>query len=163
MTWSLKTSNYKPKRTVSDEELQRCKKIFFDLDRDGSGSIDSDEISFMLRSLGLHPTDEDIKKLIVKFDHSQDGMIQLREFMEMYTNGLDTKHAGREEDFLDTYRAVGSDPLDEKSTVGKDAISEFMLANFELEVDIDQVFDAPAGPSLSYEQFKNLLITETVE
>lgn len=64
---------------------------------------------------------------------------------------------------MDTYRAVGSDPLGEKSTVGKDAISEFMLANFELEVDIDQVFDAPAGPSLSYEQFKNLLITETVE
>ena len=72
---------------VSDDELIRCKKIFFDLDRDGSGSISSDEISFMLRSLGQTPTEQDINALLMKYDMSKDGKIQLREFINMYAEG----------------------------------------------------------------------------
>ena len=67
--------------------------------------------------------------------------------------------ATREEDFFDTYRAVGADPTDEKSTVGKSAITEFMQAHFELDVDLDKVFDSvPPGPALNYDDFKKILV-----
>ena len=91
---------------ISDGDLRRCKSIFFELDTDGSGAIDGEEIAFMLRSLGLNPTDKEVQTLIKKYDHSGDNMIQLREFVQMFAQGLDTMHTGMEEDFMDTYRAV---------------------------------------------------------
>jgi len=157
-TWSIKASGFKPMRKVTDEELAQCKKVFFELDRDGSGSIDSDEISFMLRSLGLSPSDDDVNLMIEKFDHSKDGKIQLREFVQMYAAGLDTQHAGREEDFLDTYRAVSGNPADAKSTVAKGDVMNLLQDNYELEVDLDKLFDTPGGTNLTYEEFKKILI-----
>ena len=135
--WRVSPSNFKPTIHISDDELVQCKKTFFDLDRDGSGSIESDEIAFMLRSLGLNPTDKEVANLINKYDHSKDGKIQLREFMQIYSQSdrphlkphprADTKRQtkrlkptshtvaagidatqGSEEDFLDAYRAVRS-------------------------------------------------------
>ena len=59
---------------------------------------------------------------------------------------------------MDAYRAVGADPLNTKSTVAKNDVAEFMNVNFELEVDLDKLFDTPAGPALSYEEFKKILV-----
>ena len=88
------TTDYKPPRKISDQELMAARKMFFELDRDASGSIDADELAFMLRSLGQNPTEQEIKDLIASVDEDGgdgDGKIQLREFLKLYTDGLDTK------------------------------------------------------------------------
>ena len=65
--------------------------MFFELDRDGSGSIDAEELGMMLRSLGQNPTDEEIKELIASVDDEDgDGQLQLP-FLQLYTQGLDSK------------------------------------------------------------------------
>ena len=70
--------------------------MFFELDRDGSGSIDAEELGMMLRSLGQNPTDEEIKELIASVDDEDgDGQLQLREFLQLYTQGLDSKTKGK--------------------------------------------------------------------
>ena len=69
--------------------------MFFDLDRDGSGSIDAEELGMMLRSLGQNPTDEELRDLIDSVDEGdKDGQIQLREFLKLYTQSLDQKSSG---------------------------------------------------------------------
>jgi len=157
--WEKK--DYKPPRKVSDEELQRAKKIFFDLDRDGSGSIDSNELAFMLRALGQNPTEDELKELINKFDDGdKDGQMQLREFLMLYTYGLDSSNSAREEDVADAYRAVEGAPDDPKSMVNKIKFSEFMVNNYDLEVDMDAIFGVN-GPDLNYEDFKRLLAPKT--
>ena len=46
--------------------------MFFELDRDGSGSIDAEELGMMLRSLGQNPSEQEIKDLIASVD-DEDG------------------------------------------------------------------------------------------
>ena len=91
--WNV--TEYKPPRKISDKELEAARKMFFELDRDGSGSIDAEELGMMLRSLGQNPTEEELKDLIDSVDEGdKDGQIQLREFLKLYTQSLDQKSSG---------------------------------------------------------------------
>lgn len=85
--------------------------MFFELDRDGSGSIDAEELGMMLRSLGQNPTDEELKELIDSVDDGddKDGQLQLREFLKLYTQGLDSKNKGAagKEDVFNVFVALG--------------------------------------------------------
>ena len=86
--WTV-DADWKPPRKISDKELEAARKMFFELDRDGSGSIDAEELGMMLRSLGQNPSDEELKELIDSVDDGdKDGQIQLREFLLLYTQGL---------------------------------------------------------------------------
>jgi Ca2+-binding EF-hand superfamily protein len=86
---------FKPMKKISDEELEAARKMFFDIDRDGSGSIDCVELGMMLRSLGQNPTEQELKDLIDSVDDGdKDGQIQLREFLKLFTMGLDAKGMG---------------------------------------------------------------------
>ena len=60
--WTV-DANFKPPRKISDRELEAARKMFFELDRDGSGSIDAEELGMMLRSLGQNPSEEELKEL----------------------------------------------------------------------------------------------------
>ena len=66
--WQISTE-YKPQRKISDDELNAAKKMFFALDVDSSGSIDADELGVMLRSLGQNPSEAELKALIVRCRH----------------------------------------------------------------------------------------------
>ena len=56
--WTVKAVPV-PARRLTDVELQAARRMFFDLDRDGSGSIEAEELGTMLRSLGQCPTDDE--------------------------------------------------------------------------------------------------------
>lgn len=117
--------------------------MFFELDRDGSGSIDAEELGMMLRSLGQNPTDEEIKELIASVDDEDgDGQLQLREFLQLYTQGLDSKTKGRagKDDVKNVFSALGGDPVDEASFVTKEAIAAAMLEAYDLDLDLDAAF-----------------------
>ena len=106
--WSY--TDYKPPRKISDKELEAARKMFFELDRDGSGSIDAEELGMMLRSLGQNPTDEELAALIDSVDEGdKDGQIQLREFLKLYTQSLDTKQSGQagKDDVVNVFCALG--------------------------------------------------------
>merc|ERR1719321_1592800 len=64
--WNI--TEYKPPRKISDKELEAARKMFFELDRDGSGSIDAEELGMMLRSLGQNPSEEELADLIASVD-----------------------------------------------------------------------------------------------
>jgi Ca2+-binding EF-hand superfamily protein len=106
--WTV--TDYKPPRKISDKELEMARKMFLEMDRDGSGSIDAEELGMMLRSLGQNPTEEELIELIDSVDDGdKDGQIQLREFLKLYTEGLDAKGSGRAgaEDVANVFSALG--------------------------------------------------------
>ena len=135
--WTV-DANIKPPRKISDRELEAARKMFFELDRDGSGSIDAEELGMMLRSLGQNPSEEELKELIDSVDDGdKDGQIQLREFLLLYTNGLDTKNksSATKDDINNIFNALGGDPWDPKSAVEKGSIAATILVNYDLDVD----------------------------
>ena len=87
------------------QQLKQARELFFSLDRDNSGSIDVDELMFMMRSQGQDPSKEDVLKLIASVDDdSKDGQIQMREFFQLYANGLSKKGNASEMDAKNIFK-----------------------------------------------------------
>jgi len=143
-------TDYKPPRKISDKELEMARKMFFELDRDGSGSIDAEELGMMLRSLGQNPTEDELAALIDSVDggddNDKDGQIQLREFLKLYTEGLDTKSKGRagKEDVANVFSALGGDTNNKDDRVSKDALTGMLMEFYNLEVDPDTIMTKAA-------------------
>lgn len=125
---------------LSDEDLQKARKLFFLADKDNSGSIDVEELSFLMESLGQEASQDDIKKLIASVDGvggaDSDGQIQLREFFKLYANSLNRKSSKSDTDAKNVLRCAGGDAV---ASVKKEAINE-LLHGYGLG-DLDEAFE----------------------
>lgn len=151
---------YIPPRKISDKELEAARKMFFELDRDGSGSIDAEELGMMLRSLGQNPSEQEIKDLIASVDDEDgDGQLQLREFLMLYTQGLDNKSKGKagKDDVDNVFMALGGNPKDEASVLAKGDVVSAMMDAYELELDLDAAFGKGAD-TISRAELESFLI-----
>ena len=139
---------FKPPKKIPDAMLQKAKTMFFSLDRDNSGSIDSDELGVMLRSLGQNPSDEELQALIDSVDgadgEAKDGQIQLREFLQLYANATgdngQMQEAVGKEDVANVFSSFGGKPNDDTSKVSSEIISSSLSDQFHLSVDLKETF-----------------------
>eukprot|EP00746_Dinoflagellata_sp_MGD_P163611 gnl/MRDRNA2_/MRDRNA2_91758_c0_seq1.p1 gnl/MRDRNA2_/MRDRNA2_91758_c0~~gnl/MRDRNA2_/MRDRNA2_91758_c0_seq1.p1 ORF type:complete len:725 (+),score=178.26 gnl/MRDRNA2_/MRDRNA2_91758_c0_seq1:242-2176(+) len=78
----------KKSKGLSETQKQEIRQAFEAFDTDGSGKIDADELTRAMKILGLHPTPDEVKRMIADVDTSGSGEIEFPEFLEMMTNLL---------------------------------------------------------------------------
>ena len=61
--------------------IEDLKEAFALFDKDGSGSISSDELYLVLKSQGANPSKEEVRKLVDSIDLDGNGEIDLFEFL----------------------------------------------------------------------------------
>jgi hypothetical protein len=61
-------------------DLKRARRVFEIYDADNSGTIDADEISAIMRALGLSPTREEVDRMIAKADTTGQGELTFEDF-----------------------------------------------------------------------------------
>ena len=93
-------------------------------------------------TVGQNPTDEELNELIDSVDEGEkDGQIQLREFLKLYTQGLDAKASGKagKEDVVNVFCALGGDFAKEDEILNKDEVSAYLLEQYDLNVELDML------------------------
>mmetsp|Transcript_13790 Transcript_13790/g.29842 ORF Transcript_13790/g.29842 Transcript_13790/m.29842 type:complete len:254 (+) Transcript_13790:196-957(+) len=80
-------------RQLTEEQYKQLVDAFDLFDTDKSGVISAKELRSAMRSLGLNPTREDIRRIITHGDVDGDGNIDLDEFLAMMALQLDEKSA----------------------------------------------------------------------
>ena len=53
------------------------------IDQDNSGTISTDELLYVMRSIGQNPTEDEVLELVMESDLNGDGTIDFEEFVEM--------------------------------------------------------------------------------
>ena len=156
-------SLYRSAPDLADADLQRAKSKFFEVDQDGSGTIELDELVSMLHALGVEPSEEEVQKMLASADtEDSDGKIDMREFLQWYARGMKQDRDIEKEDVADAYRAVvRADP--QSTRMPKDAIRSFLHSEYGLEYskeDIEKLFELPPSTdSMHFDEFQKAVLT----
>ena len=68
-------------KVLSAQQISELKEAFQLFDRDGDGTISTDELGIVLRSIGQNPTDQEINEMIAEVDDDNNGYCEYDEFL----------------------------------------------------------------------------------
>ena len=95
----------------------------------------------MLRGLGQDPSEEEVRDLIKSVDDGPhgdgDGKIQLREFIQLYGRGLDSKQTLGAGEASDCFYAFGGG---KDSMVDSGMMHDRILEEYDLDLDLGLTF-----------------------
>lgn len=69
--------------TTREERIAAAREAFVRVDKDGSGTIELDELQYLLNLAGVYPTAAEMDILYKRFDLDRDGEVSLAEFLEV--------------------------------------------------------------------------------
>lgn len=78
--------------SLKQDNINELKEIFDLVDTDGSGSINREELSDLMATLGIQSTDADIDSLIAEMDSDGNGDISFDEFLAVMTKKVDVSY-----------------------------------------------------------------------
>ena len=93
---SHKSSNKKVDG-VTKQQLVQYRELFRKFDRDGSGSIDLEELNDMLKSCGMQMDLADLREIVEEFDEDNNGTIDFEEFVKIFVQLVETSSIGQEQ------------------------------------------------------------------
>ena len=92
---------------ISEDQIREYREVFNLFDKDGGGSIDTDELGAVMRSLGQNPSEADLKEMVKQVDIDGNGTIDFEEFLGLMANKTDD--IGTEEDIVKAFELFDKD------------------------------------------------------
>jgi len=68
---------------LTPQQIEEFREAFQLFDKDGSGSIDTEEIGQVMRALGQNPTEAELKHIIQEIDQDGNGSMDFNEFLSL--------------------------------------------------------------------------------
>ncbi|KAF4589960.1 H(+)-transporting V0 sector ATPase subunit c [Pleurotus pulmonarius] len=141
---------------LTQEELEEYRSVFQGFDRDNNGYVTTDELADVMRALGRHATDEQIRSMIQQVDLNRNGSIEFNEFLALVArNPTDPDH-----ELLNAFRAfdqngdgfVTADELKRVMHGIGEPLTDHEIATMIAETDLDH------DGKINYEEFIRSLI-----
>jgi len=145
---------------MSEEQIAELKQAFNEFDVDGGGTINTTELGYAMRAMGMNPTEQELLDLINEYDTDGSGMIEFPEFCNMMS---DKMNAVNDEDMirmafrvLDKYGTgtISSKNFKHLMTHIGDKLSDAEVEEMIAEADKD------GDGTLNYEEFVKMLTTD---
>jgi len=136
---------------LKDEQITEFRGVFSRMDKNGDGSISTDELGDFKRSLDLNPTEAELQDLMDKMDTDGNGTLDFPEFLNvMATNkdpDLEESHGEVVMKWLISGNDIRKRAFQRLDKDGNGFISEAELTMKPTSTDID------GDGQLSYEEF----------
>lgn len=144
---------------LSVEEIEQCRQAFNTFDKDGSGTIDANELKATLEALGQNPTAEEIFLMISEVDEDNSGEIEFAEFLRCIQNQKE-KLAAKADDTenVAAFVALGGQK-DMTGSISTEKLTA-IVKDFGLTIDIEKLISEigkDRSGQVDYEEFKALL------
>ncbi|KAL6280016.1 hypothetical protein ACE6H2_016897 [Prunus campanulata] len=75
---------------LSEEQVEELKQAFDTFDKDGNGTITTDELSNVMTSLGQSPSEEDLEEFIQQLG-GDDGRVRFDQFLNFSAKFLNAQ------------------------------------------------------------------------
>ena len=87
---------------LTEEQLCEFKEAFSLFDKDGDGTITTNELGTVMRNLGQSPTEEELRDMLNEVDIDGNGIIDFNEFVSMMAKKL--KETDTEEELKEAFK-----------------------------------------------------------
>jgi len=81
---------------LSEEQIAEFKEAFSLFDKDGDGTINTEELGNTMRSLGQNPTEAELQDMVDEIDADGNGAIDFPEFLTMMAHKSNDSDCGEE-------------------------------------------------------------------
>eukprot|EP00042_Codosiga_hollandica_P032100 m.200086 g.200086 ORF g.200086 m.200086 type:complete len:147 (+) comp53812_c0_seq1:113-553(+) len=138
--------------------VENFKEAFALFDKKGQGVIDVASLAFVMRAIGLDPSDAELHNMITEVDGSGKGAVDFAEFMKMMAKNGPTTANEIKETFA-IFNASGS------GKISKAELKE-MMAKFGEKIDdkdLDEmikVIDKSGTGTVSFADFEKAILDE---
>ncbi|XP_032737483.1 calmodulin-like [Lontra canadensis] len=142
---------------LSAEQVAEFKAAFSRFDKNGDGTIDTQELGAVMRALGKNLSEAELKEFIAHVDTDGDGVISFQEFLAEMAKRM--KSWGSEQDIREVFRAFD---LDGNGRISVDELKQAMaklgqtLSQEELDGMIQEA-DVNKDGQVDYEEFLRIL------
>ncbi|MFN6486910.1 MULTISPECIES: EF-hand domain-containing protein [unclassified Nostoc] len=141
---------------IDEQEIEKLWQAFKVLDVDGNGSISTDELGEVMRSLGQNPTETGLRDLIKEIDVDLSGTIDFEEFKTLMV----AKVGDRESRLKLAFSAFDEDNSGQITTAElRKVMSQFGLTDAELKEMLQEV-DHDGDGSIDFHEFCQLVPEE---
>jgi len=141
------------------QQQQHLKKLFSIFDKNGDGFISQDELKVVVKSVGLLPSESEIKAIFDRADENHNGELDFEEFCKFVTNALLVR-LDDEKEIVRAFNAFDKDGnglIDASelqavmSQAGTD-MNEQQIAQLISELDVD------GDGNLNYMEFRMMMM-----
>lgn len=142
---------------LSEEQIENCRTVFAQFDKESSGSIDRFELRLVFEQLGHKLSEEVLFSMINEVDSSNTGKIEFHEFLRIYEKFQDSEED--EQDMVDAFVAMGGNE-DKSGEIDSQRLIDVIRHQFEMTINIEQLIDEideNQDGTLQYDEFKQLL------
>jgi len=145
---------------MSEEQIAELKQAFNEFDVDGGGTINTRELGYAMRAMGMNPTEAELLDLINEYDTDGSGMIEFPEFCNMMADKMNQVNDG---DMIRmAFRVLDRNGT---GTISSKAFKHLMthigdkLTTEEVEEMINEA-DKDGDGVLNYEEFVTMLTAD---
>ena len=92
---------------MTEEQIAEFKKAFLQFAKDGDGTITTEELGTVMRSLGQNPTEAELQDLVSQAEADQGATITLTQFLGIMARRLEDSQA--DEDLREAFKVFDKD------------------------------------------------------
>lgn len=140
-------------------QIAELEQVFMKFDVNGDGKISSSELGAIMGSLGQPSGEEELRRMIKEVDSDGDGFIDLKEFIELNTKGVDSNEVL--ESLKDAFSVYD---IDGNGSISAEELHEVLgslgddCSIAECQKMISGV-DANGDGMISFDEFKVMMMT----
>ncbi|XP_069118629.1 uncharacterized protein [Argopecten irradians] len=145
---------------LTDSQLREVKEAFSLFDLNGDGRVTTKDLGSLVRSLGINPSEVEVKQMAREADIDGTGKIEYREFVAMFTRHAN--NVSTEEEIIDAFRVFDKE--------GNGYISAAELRHVMLNLgeklqeeevnDMIREADLSGDGHINYQEFAKVLIAK---
>ena len=148
---------------IAKEIEEKLWEAFMAFDKEGSGTIHSSEVKFVLDMIGIKFTESEMFKMISEIDPENTGNIAYSEFKPIIMDHEIQKIKGSDEtELLDAFVAMGG-MMDGEGCVDAKKLISTIKEEFQMTINIEELIeeiDEDGSGEIEFDEFKALLCSD---